>query len=300
MFLFNSNLTYFKIPTIYDRERIANVVLNKDEREKYKKMNLIINIVVPIIICLLTDCNLIAAGVSFVLTDIVLLAIDEYLLVIKPHEEILMQPLEETQTNLKKIIDLRDNSLAHDCSSHKHLDDSNMCGLCQTLSSVDTYLEYETDWIENKLMPIKEKEFQEDNKNSQDYENKKEYWLMSKERLNYFASQYDEMDCLAEVSKSIDLLIEAVQDNENGFEMVPINLYLLMDELKKTLNKISVLKEGQKQTCIDDLQKVSSALSQHINDLVKRVEASETKDIEISLAVLLKELTKENMVMNDV
>ena len=64
---------------------------------------------------------------------------------------------------------------------------------------------------------------------------------------------------------------------------------------------MSTLDDDQQENYKQDLNKVSVALNKHIENLISRVRNSETKDIEIGLSVLLKELTgKENMVMNDV
>ena len=81
-----------------------------------------------------------------------------------------------------------------------------------------------------------------------------------------------------------------------GYSLISSNLYLYLDELQNILNKWGELSEEQKQKYESDVKKISVALSKNIDELNSRISKLETEDLEVSISVLLKELTDSTVV----
>ena len=76
--------------------------------------------------------------------------------------------------------------------------------------------------------------------------------------------------------------------------MISDMLYIYMDELLKIVAQLKDLDSDQVEKYMPDVQKISKYLSQHVNEIEDRIIKLETDDIEVGIAVLLKELSPDN------
>ena len=80
--------------------------------------------------------------------------------------------------------------------------------------------------------------------------------------------------------------------------MISVSLYVYLDELHGITTKLVGLNENQKEKHMKDVSKISEALSNNIDNLNERISAVENQDIEVSIDVLLKELTESGGTKN--
>lgn len=305
MNLFNHNLTYVTDPSWEEREHISRIVLGPQTTKLLKIANWIVNIIIPINVCYFTNCNLIAVAVSFVLTDILLCAIGDHMLIHKPHKEISENLLSYTRQDLeatkKKRDDLRyrmEEYKSKNCTikCDRDCDHCAASDMRDELEALNTYIDFERDWIEMKLAPMKEAEMAEivalEQKPVKEQLEKLEYFDSFAEKIDYFVANHN-FTFLKPVENSIDRLITLLKTKPEGYTLIPRTLYLYIDELQRVLGKLTGLQETQMAEYMEDLIKVSEALSKNVNDAIRKIEQIDAADIEVSLSVLINELTKE-------
>lgn len=305
MSLFNSNLTYVTDPSWEEREHISRIVFGLKPTKLIKIANWIINIVIPINVCYFTNCNLIAVAVSFILTDIMLCAIGDYMLIHKPHQEVSENLLSYTRQDLEATKERR-NQLQVRMDDYKSKNCSIKCDrncahcaaseMRDELEALNTYIEFERDWIEMKLAPMKEAEMAEivamEQKPVKEHVEKMEYFVGFAEKIDYFLENHN-FTFLKPVEDSVDRLLYLLKTKPEGYSLIPRTLYLYMDELQKVLGKLTIVQEAQMNEYMGDLVKVSEALSRNLNNVISKIEQIDAADIEVSLSVLINELTKE-------
>ena len=288
----NKDCTYITKPTVEERQQISQIVLDEKKRKILNIISYATNIIIPLIVCGITKCNLIAIAISFILVDFILLKIDEQITIIKPHKKLLGCSIFETQQTFSEIKKQRDEMM----HNWLHTPSSNTSGnIGKYLRSLDTFIKFENEWMEQKFNLIKEAEMKEDKRKSDEYENKREYFVVFKTKISYFINQY-EMPFLQQVNESIDNLMQKLDTHSDGYNLVSTTMYIYMDELQNILNKMSGLDETRIKTYYFELERVAVALSQNIEHLISRIESAETEDIEIGISVLLKELTRDEMI----
>jgi hypothetical protein len=275
-----------------------------------KIANWIMNIIIPINVCYFTNCNLIAVAASFVATDIVLCAISDYMLIHKPHKEISERLLSYTKQELEATKEKRaqlDNRMNEYKSKNCTIKCDRDCDHCaasemrEELEALNTYIGFEHDWIEMKLAPMKEAEMAEvvamEQKPSKEHAEKIEYFTSFAEKIDYFVANHG-FEFLKPIEDSIDRLISILKTKPEGYPLIPRTLYLYIDELQRVLGKLAGLQEAQMAGYMEDLLKVSDALSKNVNSAITRIEQIDAADIEVSLSVLINELTKEEEGIN--
>ena len=293
-YLFDKNLTYFSWPNKEEMESIFNVVTTEKTRKIIKVINVMINIIIPMFLCLLTKCNLIVLAFSFVLVDVILNFIEYHIAVIRPHKRLqdgvlsyARSEFDEKQSQIEDLInkmgvyiDNRSNGTIHDY--HKWEDD---------VEDLKSFMKYEKDWMEKKLIPFKEEEIKTMQKPAKDYSSKQQYFLAFEERLSHYISNCD-LVCLRVVHQSIKNLIKTLSEREIGYELIPTMFYVYIDELQKVIDKIKVLDNEQRKEHISNLIKVADAFSKNVDRLVFKIQNEQSEEIDIGLSVLLKELTE--------
>lgn len=306
MSLFNQNLTYVTDPSLEEREKIARIVLGPQTTKLLKISNWIVNIIIPIIVCYFTNCNLITVAISFVLTDILLCAIGDHMIIHKPHQEISENLLSCTRRDLEMTKEKRDN-LRDKMDAFKRVNCTSKCQMdcdrCAAedmkdeLEALNTYIEFERDWVEMKLAPMKEAEMAAvvamEQKPTKELTEKIEYFTIFAEKIDYFVANHD-FTFLRPVKDSVNRLITILKTKPDGYSLIPRTLYLYIDELQKVLGKLTGLQESQMDDYMEDLVKVSEALSKNVNDVIAKIEQIDAADIEVTLSVLINELTKED------
>jgi Rad3-related DNA helicase len=270
-----------------------------------KILNLALNVTIPFMVCYLTNCNLIVVAASFVVTDAVLCAISDYMIIHKPHKEIserllsyARQELQDTKERRDQLDQRRKEYKNKNCSRKCQMD----CSKCPAsemdneFEALNTFIEFEHDWIEMKLAPMKDAEMAAfvalEQKPSKENADKLEYFTAFAEKIDYFVANHN-FTFLKPVEDSIDRLVELLKMKPDGYRLIPRTLYLYIDELQKVLSKLTGLQTLQMGEYMEDLMTVSSALSKSVDRTITNIEKLDTDDIEVSLSVLINELIKE-------
>jgi hypothetical protein len=232
------------------------------------------------------------------------------MLIHKPHQEISERLLSYTRQDLEATKEKRaqlDNRMNEYKSKNCTITCDRDCDNCaasemrEELEALNTYIEFEHDWIEMKLAPMKEAEMAEvvamEQKPSKEHAEKIEYFTSFAEKIDYFVANHG-FAFLKPVEDSIDRLISILKTKPEGYPLIPRTLYLYIDELQRVLGKLAGLQEAQMAGYMEDLLKVSDALSKNVNSAITRIEQIDAADIEVSLSVLINELTKEEEGIN--
>lgn len=309
MILWNRDRTYKTNFTIKDREAIAYEIASPDTIRLIKWLNIAINVCVLSATIFVFKFNLVAFAIAFVLLDMLLCVVDHFTFIVIPHWATMHVSLKSAQKRVEKL-KAKQNSLKTEIAEFKTLHCNNCYRSCshrscyrksQSLKGkkkvIDRFIKDEELWINYELDKIKEQEIQADKKQSKDYSDKKEYLIAIGEKLEYCHEKHN-MDFLISVTKSITTLIDTLNKKPMGYTLVSSALYIYLDELQNILNKWVELNDQQKKTYAKDIGKISEALSQEINRLIDRITKLETEDIEVGIAVLLKELTESGGEVN--
>lgn len=295
--LFDANLMYSKGPSCEDREKIANVVLEERTRKILKTSNIMANILIPAIACLCSNCNLLIVFIAFLATDILMNLIDHYLIVMRPHYVLREGLLSEAKKLLQSKIERRDlletqiNQYSYD-KRKKEWTFSEYCAWQDEKEDLDLFIEYEQDWVNNKLIPYKEEELRTMQKPVKDYTDKQQFFATFAGQIHQYITLYG-LNCLKPVAQSLKSLMTILETKQNGYELIPQTLYVYINELQKTLVKISSVTNEQREEHTQDLVKVSNILSKNINRIVEKIKNTDAAEIDVSLSVLIQELEKE-------
>ena len=100
------------------------------------------------------------------------------------------------------------------------------------------------------------------------------------------------MSFLSPILKSMNTLIATLDKKPMGYGLIPNTLYIYLDELQNILERLIGLEDEKRERYIKDIEKISTALSENIETLIDRITKLETEDIEVSITVLLNELTR--------
>jgi hypothetical protein len=157
---------------------------------------------------------------------------------------------------------------------------------------IDKFIFSERKYIDAELSKVKEAEIKTDKKKSRDYTDKKDYLIQMRDKLQYFKTKHG-MNFLESIYDSVFKLIDILEKKPFGYEMVPNKTYIHLDELQNILTQMSGFDDKQRSVYEQDIDKISNALSQDIERLVERISKSETESVEVSIAVLMKELIDE-------
>lgn len=288
-----------------EREDIALNISTPRSLKRAQKINNLLNFVVPVLIFGVFGFNLIAFAISFIVFDIILCFMDQLIYVVFPYNKTKNMSLEAVQ---KRIDDLKaekdkiSKSLEEFrkkecCGCRYHYYDN--CTDCSDvrlavneMRALNEFIKSEESYLNKELEKIKEKEVAANNKTSKDYSDKKQYLIDIRDKLKYYKNKKN-MTFLEPVLKSVKILISTLDKKPMGYALVSNTLYIYLDELQKILEKLTSLDETKKDVYIKDIEKISVALSENINSLINRISKLETEDIEVSITVLLNELTRE-------
>jgi hypothetical protein len=301
MVVWNRDLTYKNKLTSEEREEIARSIATPGTIRRAEKINNLINIWLPVIIFWCTDFNLISLTIAFVATDIILCTYDHLRFIVIPHFITMNMSLSDAQKRLAKM-ERQKNELDHEIQEYN--DDNcgyschRNCTTCQlTIMKKDRdylnkFIQNERQYIDAELAKIKESEIQADTKKSKDYTDKKDYLIQMRDKLHYFKTRHN-MKFLNSVYDSVFRLIDILERKPFGYEMVPNKIYIYLDELQNILTQMSGFDDVQRAKYEQDVNKITKALSKDIDRLGERISKSETESVEVSIAVLMKELLNE-------
>ena len=290
-----------------DRKELAGQMCTKGFLDKINKGNTLINIAVPAGIFALCGFDLVALAAGFIITDVVLCCIDTEVFVKAPYRKARKMSLEDVESNVekmklekdsitKRISYLRDKYCdeCHSYSGSRYscTDCSEMANLHNDLSKLQSFIDKEEHYLRLEKGKIRDKEIENNNKKSAEYQNKLQYFEDVKDRLKYFIDKQD-VEFLKPVHKAMKKLIETLSEKEVGFTLISNTFYIYLDELQGILEKFFSLNKGQKEEYFGKVEKLSELIEDHISSLVKRIDKLEVEDLDINIDVLLSELERK-------
>ncbi|MBQ8626908.1 MAG: hypothetical protein IJ419_12165 [Agathobacter sp.] len=273
-------------------------IATPDTVSSFRLVERLLNIFVPATIAVCTEWNLWIFTISFILFDILMCSIDWIIFFVIPHWKTIHVSLEDAQKRLsiyeKKRNKLKEAVVADiacdgDCLNcwRTHCSAMEKAGL----DIYDRFINDEKTYIAAEIKQLEiEKAESEVDKQSKDFTDKKEYLASASLRIKVLIEN-ENMDFLKPTYQAIEDLRETLNKKPMGYTMISDMLYIYTDELLKIVAKLKDLDEEQINKYMPDIQKISKYLSQHVNDIEDRIIKLETDDIEVGIAVLLKELS---------
>lgn len=308
MLIWNRDTNIEAIDDVDDREYVISSMLSKDEELLLNFVDILINVTIPAIIICFFKFNLLAFAIGFILTDIILNTIDWICFIRIPYNKTMNASLPYLQKRLEKInnkvakIDMelesqrkkhcngcsgyRGNSFSYHCSDCEYVED-----LLREKRRWKDIQEQETKYINRELEKINQEKAQNDTRSSKDYTDKKEFLINSKEKFKYYKTKHD-MSIVTPIIKSLKELIKILEEKPIGYSMISTKTYLYIDETLNILEQLINMDEDLKERYLDKISQISNELARTVNELIERIERLEVEDIEVSMTVLLNELTK--------
>ena len=319
---YNENYSY-GIPEL---ERVVNAdkVYSPKTVEKHKKINKYLNIVFCLFVLFLCNFkvfenwNIVKIGVAFIIFDIVLTFVDNYLVNAKPYkqnakfEDITkyqkyVAEVEKKVAELKVQKDKFEKENCAKCSYRNFYYSRNAYGCekslayqCDIFKEYDWYLkelEYHKKILNEKLEQIKTEQVLGNEKVSSDYQDKMAYFKDMKIKFEHLGEIFEGLN---PISKSLNKLINLLETKPIGLTFVPNTVYIYLDELQTISAKLEGLDKEQQDRYMDKFSKIAEALALNIDDISRRIDNYETEDIEVSLNVLFSELVKDTEGGNNV
>lgn len=269
-----------------------------------------VNIALALVIYLIFGFNIPVFIGTFVLSDIISIGLERLFLYYYPQKILpnlsLQQAekrLEAAEKYLHKMEDLEGmlyERFCTTCGSCSYSTNRKTCSDCteksivmQKISRLEAVIRAE----EKRIKKLKEEEtkvfLQKDTKKSADYDDKVQYFETTKQKIDYLIEQ-ENLSFLKQLKTSITNLIDVALKRENGIMLIPRTTYLYLDEMQKIINKVVILADEQKDAYLENIEKISNALTDNINETIERIEKSDAEDIDVGIAVLMQELLNEN------
>ncbi len=299
MILWNRGREYRKL-TPSERESVVEEIATPDTISNIAMVSLLLNIFVPATIAVCTEWNLWIFVISFIIFDLIMCTIDWLIFFAIPHWKTTKVTLEEAQQRVALYEEKRDKLLkkmmenAH-CDGECHKCWRTRCNHFEQsgLRIYNTFIKEEKKYIDEELKKIEVKKAESEvNKQSKDFADKKEYLQSASLRIKVLIEN-DKMDFLKPTYDAVEDLRTTLDKKPIGYTMVSDMLYIYMDELLKIVARLGELEEEQVNKYMPDVQKISQYLSRHVNEIEDRIIKLETDDIEVGIAVLLKELSDD-------
>lgn len=300
MILWNRGREYKKF-TPSEKESVVEEIATPDTISRVATISLLLNIFVPATIAVCTEWNLWIFVASFIVFDIILCTLDWLIFFAIPYRKTMNVTLDEAQKRLSAIEAKRD-SLKQTMMDNARCDGE--CHKCwrtrcnhfelSGMRIYNAFIKDEKKYIEEELKKLEAKKAEEEvNKQSKDFTDKKEYLASASLRIKVLIEN-DNMDFLSQTYEAIEDLRGTLERKPIGYTMISDMLYIYMDELLKIVAQLKDLDSDQVEKYMPDVQKISKYLSQHVNEIEDRIIKLETDDIEVGIAVLLKELSPDN------
>ena len=282
--------TTLKNRDVEDREYLASIVASPATYKFVYSLNIFLNVVLFFAVFYFFRFNLMAYAVAFILLDFVLSIVDYLTFTYFPYHHPATTEVEAAQKRVKKMLrkhawlqekrdSLQYGGWRYEYYSREH-------------KWLTNTIEMEEHFVNQELEKIKKQEAKENTRRSKDYTDKQDYFLALQDKL-YYLIQDDGYVFLTSVLNNIKTLLSVLETKPIGYELIPHKLYLHLDELLLVVEKFSGLDEDLKQDYIKDIEKISKYLSQSVENISDRITEMETENIEVSIAVLLRELAKE-------
>ena len=305
MILWNRNREVTKRLTSDDRRDIAEEICTKDLVTAMEIIDIAINVLTPLALLWVLKLNsisfnLLTFAIAFCVFDIVMCIVEHLVIVVIPRNKTLSISFTKAQERLDKMKEKKnqlDENYKKFRKDHKCDNCWHNCSSCyeyqklkNQINILKTFIDEEEIYINSELDKIKEEEIRTDKRKSEDYENKRDFLKRTKEKLEYFVKTYKvhEVDI---VITSIAKLDEVLEKKPMRQGLIDGTLYLYLDELQKILSEYVSLNDKQRNAYLADIKKLSMAFGQNLDRLTERIEKLETESMEVSIAVLMNELT---------
>lgn len=164
MTFFASELSYQRQLTRTEYRSISKVV--NQEHKFLTIAGWLFRILVPIAAVSLTGFNFIVLALSFIIVDAIVWAINWKMSVADPHCNALNLPLVEYKKRLRELVAKRDS--LREQVTHQEMDGVNHSAINNEIADLTTYIDLESDWVDNVLTPFKEREESETANNGGD------------------------------------------------------------------------------------------------------------------------------------
>lgn len=275
---------------VEERDDLAAMVSSPNSYKFSHNLNIALNCIVFFTTLYFFQFNVFAHAIAFILLDFILSIVDYLVFTKIPSSHPANNDITAAQKRFKKM-ERRKAVLQEkvDCYPYggwfyeKYRNELNW---------LNNTMETEEFFIKEELGKIKKQEIAENKRTSKDYSDKHDYFVALQEKLQYLINE-KQYNFLKSVLNNVSSLMNLLEQKPIGYEMISHKLYLHLDELLIVLEKFSDLDDDLKQEYIDDIEKISVYLSKNIESISDRISEMETESIEISIAVLLKELSKE-------
>ena len=304
-----------KFMSVKEREEFLQMHMDCRKEKILSIINIAINIAVPIAIFFLFGFNLIAFAISFILLDIVLNLFEQFTFVTFPYlrsktlsTNSIKHRIEKIENKVKKIEERIRKLRKRYCNvcdyTYSYMrEDYTSCKLMKALYQRKLIymvaIEREKGFLDAQEEEQTKKEIISDERKSKDFDNKIEYLSATKKKIGYFIKN-KELTCLSPINESLKKLIKILKTKPNGINFVPSSTYLYLDELQKILEKMTSMDKEKQDKYLSDIQKISDAMSNNLQLLIDKIDKVETEDIDVSITVLLQELTKGQEEKTDV
>lgn len=305
-----------KFKFLISEEEKGNFITNNlscSEIKKHKKYNDILNVIAPILALVILDFDIFTSykiiwlAIIYIVFDIFMIMLDNFLFNIYPYKQsIKLQDITKRQEYVqrlqikfekiqKEFLSFRQRECSncyHYLSRSKRCDSQNKCSIWKDYEFYQKKLDKEKKILEAEFEKIEQASIETNNKISNEYDNKLEYFKDLEKKYSFYAAS-KELDILLPIVKSLNELLEILNKKPNVIVLIPNNIYLYLDELQKVIIKLGSLNEEQKSRYYTMISEISKALGKNIEDLNRRIDKTETEDIEISLNVLYSELVNK-------
>jgi hypothetical protein len=299
MILWNRDRPYHTKLTSAERRAIAKAIATPETIKFANRLNIVINTIAlsaALIAFEYAKFNLVVFAALFILTDACLLLTDHLVFIVIPHWKTMHCSLKSAQKRLDRVVQKRDDvtdAISQYEQEHRYAyRDKDYQILLDRKAVMNRFIHDEEKWIDSELEKIKEQEIKTEKRQSKDYTDKKEYLDDIREKLDYYVHKQSVV-ILLPVLESVDLLLDTVSKKPIGYGLISSTLYIYLDELSSIVDKLIALDKGQQEEYVKDVTDIAIALSDNINTLIERIKNLETEDIEVGIAVLLRELTRK-------
>lgn len=248
---------------------------------KHNIRSIIINFILAVVACYITNLDLFWFVVCFVLTDIVLLFIDYVVFSRRKRcsiKDILKQKqyVDKLKSEYDRGYEITVNNVDTGTTSTQRAFDL----FYENIVKENQYLET----LENQVLMAEAKS---NTKLSKDYEDKQKYIKDVCKRFDILSSDFA---CAGSLSMSLKKLSEVLETKPAALQQIPYKVYMYLDELQKVANQILGLDSDNRDYYVAKMEDVAKLLDSQINDCIEAVNNFEAKDIEVTLNVLLSEL----------
>ena len=258
----------------------------------YLELHYILNYVLNVITCLgiwLYTKNVVILLVGFVVFDFIMTTINHYLFYVIWPKKFSSMTLEERK---KYITNIKTKYLCE----FEELSDASRYHTRSVYSDYMRWLESEEKRIASEEEAIKESLIKADTKTSKDYSDKIEYFNNLIVKLDYYIKLY-KLNSLKSIKKSVVSLLDTLNKKPIGFTIISYSVYIYLDEIQTVLLQFESLDKEVRMSYYDRFSEVADLLSKSLEDLNTKILRMETKPIDLTLDVLLKELSVINETM---